>query len=202
MTRFTGYTPQDQCWSKRPNTKSEPLSQESSLSLGTTERRRGDTWAGARFRCKITQINGPGAFWAYVRSLGCARRLGILIQSANLASPGAFWPYIRSFGCAKCLKILIQSANLASTVAILSELVTLGAQTGIVIGFTLLQKPVCGPISVAIHPSIHASVHRFMHAAVRSSIHVSIYPSIHSSIHPSMHASMHPSASQSTSLWL
>ena len=148
------------------------------------------------------KINGPGAFGAYGRSFGCAKRLGILNQSANLASPGAFWPYIRSFGCAKCLEILIQSANLASTVAILCELVALGAQTDIIIDFTLLQKPVCGPISVVIHPSIHASVHPFMHAAVHSSIHVSIYPSIHSSIQPSMHASMHPSASQSTSLWL
>ena len=148
------------------------------------------------------EINGPGAFWAYIRSFGCANRLGILIQSANLASPGSFWPYIRSLGCANRLEILVQSANLASTMAILGELVAPGAQTGIIIDFTLLQKPVCGPISVAIHPSIHASVHRFMHAAVRSSIHVSIYPSIHSSIHPSMHACMHPSASQSTSLWL
>ena len=68
------------------------------------------------------EINGPGAFWAYIRSFGCANRLGILIQSANLASPGAVWPYIRSFGYAKCLEILIQSANIASTVAILGEL--------------------------------------------------------------------------------
>ena len=50
-----------------------------------------------------------------------------------------------------------------------------GAQTGIIIDFTLLQKPVCGPTSVAIHPSIHASVYRFMHVAVHSSIHVSSY---------------------------
>ena len=62
---------------------------------------------------------------------GCANRLGILIQSANLASPGAFWPYIRFFGCAKRLEILIQSANLASPAAILGELVALEAQTGV-----------------------------------------------------------------------
>ena len=111
------------------------------------------------FVTKIMEINGPGAFWAYIRSFGCANRLGILIQSANLASQGALWPYIRSFGCAKCLEILIQSANLASTVAILGELVALGDQTDIIIDFTLLQKPVCGPISVAIHPSMHASMH-------------------------------------------
>ena len=106
------------------------------------------------FVTKIMEINGPEAFWAHLRSFGCADRLEILIQSASFASPGAFWPYIRSFGCAKCLEILIQSANLASTVAILCELVALGAQTDIIIDFTLLQKPVCGPISVVIHPSI------------------------------------------------
>ena len=173
-----------------------------SLFLREHEYRRGPPWPALRFRYKIMQINGPGAFWAYVRSFGCANRLGILMQSANLASPGAFWPHIRSFGCAKCLEILIQSANLASSVAILCELVALGAHTDIIIDFTLLQKPVCGATSAVIHPSIHASVHPFMHAAVRSSIHVSICPSIHASIHPSMHASMHPSASQSESLWL
>ena len=103
------------------------------------------------------------------------------------------WPYIRSFGCAKRLAILIQSVNLASTVAILDELVALGAQTDIIIDFTLLQKPVCGPVSVVTHPSIHTSVHPFMHAAVHSSIHVSIYPSIHPSIHLSIHTCIHAS---------
>ena len=111
------------------------------------------------FVTKNMEINGPGAFWAYIRSFGCANRLGILIQSANLASPGSFWPYIRSLGCANRLEILVQSANLASTMAILGELLAPGAQTGIIIDFTLLQKPVCGPISVAIHPSMHASMH-------------------------------------------
>ena len=52
-----------------------------------------------------------------------------------------------------------KSANLASTMTILGELLAPGAQTGIIIDFTLLQKPVCGPISVAIHPSMHASMH-------------------------------------------
>ena len=138
------------------------------------------------------EINGPGAFWAYIRSFGCANRLGILIQSANLASPGSFWPYIRSLGCANRLEILVQSANLASTMAILGELLAPGAQTGIIIDFTLLQKPICGPISVAIHPSSHASVHRFMHVCLHSSIHVSCYhPFIYPSIHPCMHPCMH-----------
>ena len=130
------------------------------------------------------------------------KSLGYSHSKCKLGLTGSILALHSVFGCAKCLGILIQSANLASTVAILGELVALEDQTGIIIDFTLLQKPVCGPISVAIHPSNHASVHRFMHVGVHSSIHVSIDPIIHSSIHPSMHACLHPSTSQSIALWL